>query len=1221
MMPDASLAGIGLWRFAKAELNEQTQSLKIDGQTVALEDQAFGVLLCLLRADGELVTRAEILETVWAGQAPDDHALPRAIQRLREVLGDDDAAMLCTVQEFGYRLGVPVSFEDLSPDGGTRLQLSAGQTLASLPGWVLDERLQTRPSNELWRVRACDADEMGVLKLALDTRAERALRREVTLNRVLLSQLGAQAPLVPLLQWQFDSRPHWIRMPWYASGSLSDWIAARGGADQVALARRVRIVAETAETLAQAHALGIMHKDIKPGNLLVDESGAEPRILLCDFGNGAAHSRAHLAQVGVTVMGFTQTIASDHTSGSTSTTGTPAYMAPEILSGGIFSERSDVYSLGVMLYQLASGEMNRPLAEGWEDDVADPGLRRIIQSACAGRPERRLASMQAFAGQLRAWTPNSASAADGGMSDMRLSAIMFTDMVGYSSLVRRDETLAREMLDMHIAMMRELLPKHQGREIEIIGDAFLVEFASAVLAVQCAVEFQQLQAQYNDTAPASHQFRIRIGIHIGDVERRDGKVFGHGVNYAARIEPLAPPGGLAVSPTVRDAVAPRLNLPFRSLGRKQLKNVAENIEVFALDEMSIRSGGKAEAAGARPHAERRRRTALAGLAAMLAVAGVLIAGFMHAPADVPGAAAGAPRIAALRFTQSISDPAQARPLSGIYDAIVTDLSQVSQWDLIALDRLETDNPQLEDYQQIHARLGLDTLIRGSIQQSGEALRLNLQIMDLQTGVSRWGRRFEGRIDELFGLQDRASRGLLEALGGKMQQARPAALGLGAQAYADYLSVLAIAEADNYFLGSPLAYDEALDAMDRVLAQNPQSTEVYLLAIRLFSVAHFYSRMDYSEARSRLDQALARLDSLGASAAQAALARATIQYGLELRSDLAFDSLAPHREALRNRSDYQTLLPQVAWHGGHQRESYELFARRLALDPLDYPSLITWADRMGFGQQPVEAYALLNEAQSRFPEHPEMSALAASFAWWATGEEGYLQTAIDVSLRLTLRSTRLFEAAFDGYYRRGDLAGALHLIDQVPIPMLWTAHHQIIPMPLIRAWLINAMDGPQASMQRHAQRGLDMLGSARARSDSPGRMATASSALALLGRDDEALALAQAALADAQGNTQDHRQVANLVLITLGILGNEEQALALLHEEMAKPLNGDLCLRVSHAMRWHDLRQLPRAQALLDAHCAQLAQERAAAIRQIDASSLQAGLTADGISLAPALAGR
>src|SRR5258708_4126055 len=164
----------------------------------------------------------------------------------------------------------------------------------------------------------------------------------------------------------------------------------------------------------------------------------------------------------------------------------------------------------------------------------------------------------------------------------RLSAIMLTDMVGYSALIQADESLALTLLDEHNGLLRQTIAEHQGREIKTTGDGFLVEFDSALEAVRCAIQVQRSLAARNGKAPQDRQIQVRIGLHLGDVIRKDGDVFGDGVNIAARIEPLAEPGGICLSEDVARQVQNKIDCPVEKIGAGELKNIDLPVELYRI---------------------------------------------------------------------------------------------------------------------------------------------------------------------------------------------------------------------------------------------------------------------------------------------------------------------------------------------------------------------------------------------------------------------------------------------------------------------------------------------------------------------------------------------------------------------------------------------------------------------------------------------------------------
>ena len=331
---------------------------------------------------------------------------------------------------------------------------------------------------------------------------------------------------------------------------------------------------QVAEGLSRAHASGIVHRDIKPANVIVTEQG---RVKLLDFG------LAKVADVSLTKAG--------------SRPGTVAYMSPEQTHGKAVDARTDLWSLGVVLYEMLTGvrpfpgdneqaviysilnQDPEPLHK--EDSEVPEELTRMVEKLLSKDPNARYASAEALLAELRLLSSHLPAKA--GLQQRKLAAIMFTDMVGYSALTQTNESLALALLEEHRRLLRPLFPKHGGREIETIGDAFFVEFASALEAVRCAVAIQRALFTRNESVSEQKQIKIRIGVHLGDVVVRGENVLGDGVNIAARVEPLAKPGGICISEDVARQVQNKIELPLQKLGKKRLKNIRLPMDVYAVE--------------------------------------------------------------------------------------------------------------------------------------------------------------------------------------------------------------------------------------------------------------------------------------------------------------------------------------------------------------------------------------------------------------------------------------------------------------------------------------------------------------------------------------------------------------------------------------------------------------------------------------------------------------
>src|SRR5438874_2706294 len=207
----------------------------------------------------------------------------------------------------------------------------------------------------------------------------------------------------------------------------------------------------------------------------------------------------------------------------------------------------------------------------------------------------------------------------------KLAAIMFTDMVGYSALSQRDDKLAQELLEEHRRLLREIFPRFNGTEIKTIGDAFLVEFNSALEAAQCAIEIQRTLAKRNHDVTVDRRIELKIGIHIGDVVHRGGDVYGDGVNIASRIEPLAGAGGICVSMDVERQIRNALEARFEKLAPTELKNISVTMDLFRIVlpwEKKSEVTDHKSAVRERDAAPTRRRLALIGGLVLLLIIGI-----------------------------------------------------------------------------------------------------------------------------------------------------------------------------------------------------------------------------------------------------------------------------------------------------------------------------------------------------------------------------------------------------------------------------------------------------------------------------------------------------------------------------------------------------------------------------------------------------------------------
>ncbi len=382
------------WTFGVVEFNEAAWELRVGGMAVDIERRPLDVLGCLLRHAGEVVTKDELLDAAWSGRIVVEGALTNAIGKLRKAIGDEEQRIIATVPRVGYRFLGKVE-RRLIERRAAGTQLATGDAVPRRPNWRLAQPLDQSGAGEVWLAEHAKTHERRVFKFSFDGSRLASLKREATIARLLHDSLGAREEFVRVVDWDFEDAPYFIESE-YGGPNLEQWVESKGGLASVPMQQRIELLAKVADAVGAAHELGVLHKDLKPANVLVHETadGATPRLV--DFGSGRVLDPGRLEALGITRLGLTQTqtMASE-------LTGTPLYLAPELLAGQVPTVRSDIYALGVMLYQLRVGDLRRPLSAGWESDIDDPLLREDIASAANGNPDLRFDSARSLAANLR----------------------------------------------------------------------------------------------------------------------------------------------------------------------------------------------------------------------------------------------------------------------------------------------------------------------------------------------------------------------------------------------------------------------------------------------------------------------------------------------------------------------------------------------------------------------------------------------------------------------------------------------------------------------------------------------------------------------------------------------------------------------------------------------------------------------------------------------------
>jgi TolB-like protein/class 3 adenylate cyclase len=535
----------------------------------------------------------------------------------------------------------------------------------------------------------------------------------------------------------------------------------------------------------------------------------------------------------------------------------------------------------------------------------------------------------------------------------KLAAIMFTDMVGYSALSQRDEKLAQELLEEHRRLLREIFPRFNGTEIKTIGDAFLVEFGSALEAAQCAIEIQRTLAKRDADASADRQIQVRIGIHIGDVVHRGGDVYGDGVNIASRIEPLADAGGICVSMDVERQIRNAVETRFEKLAPTELKNISVAMDLFRIVlpwERQTASAAKSEIRSERQSGSDKSETArlpwheiVIGILLLAALIGGFILWF-HRPgpgekttSENPVAATPSisqKSIAVLPFENLSSDKENAYFTDGVQDEILTDLAKLADLKVISRSSvMQYKSGVARNLRKISEELGVAHVLEGSVQRAANKVRVNAQLIDARNDRHEWAENYDRPIDDVFAIQSEIAKAIADQLQAKLSPNEKASI--GERPTADVVAFEQYSKAKTLMLISGgRVYREAVELLKSATARDPAFHAAFCQLVlandRLYAQGYDHT----PERLSAAEEALKKAAELRPDSAETHLARAQHLYYTLRDYNGTLSELDLARQGLPNDPRAVELTGYILRRRGKMEEGLRAMQQGASLDPRD-----------------------------------------------------------------------------------------------------------------------------------------------------------------------------------------------------------------------------------------------------------------------------------------------
>ena len=526
----------------------------------------------------------------------------------------------------------------------------------------------------------------------------------------------------------------------------------------------------------------------------------------------------------------------------------------------------------------------------------------------------------------------------------KLTAILSADVKGYSRLMGEDEEWTVRTLDTFKGVMKNIIPQHHGRVVDSTGDNLLAEFASVVDAVQAAVEIQQVLRAKNSLLPENRRMEFRIGINLGDVIEEGDRIFGDGVNIAARLEGLAEAGGICISGSAFEQIENKLPLNYDYLGEHEVKNIIRPVRVYR----ALMDNGVVKEKSARPTAQgAERKIAVFGLiGVLLIIAGAVLWQFVLRPAPAPPARPpdekadpqkmayalpDKPSIAVLPFVNMSDDPKQEFFSDGISEEIITALSKISNFFVIARNSTFTYKGKAVKIKQVSEELGVQYVLEGSVRRDGDRVRITAQLIDGLSGKHVWADRYDGDLKDIFALQDQITMKIITELRGKMVsggEVRSAARGTkNLEAYLKQMQAIEYS--------TRLTKDDAIQARrlaEEVIALDPEYPKGYIRLAFLSWLDAALGRTDSpQQANARALELIEKAISLDPEDGYSYALRGSIlvqmrQYDKGLLDVAKALSLEPNQIGVLNES------ASALWRAGKPEQALPLMEKLFRLSP-------------------------------------------------------------------------------------------------------------------------------------------------------------------------------------------------------------------------------------------------------------------------------------------------